>query len=264
MADTELGLTAPIKDGKVENSTSSEKTVKKHGEMGKDEFLQLLVAQMKYQDPLEPTDNTQYVSQLATFSSLEQMQNLNQTTVNTQAFTLVGKEVIMETTSATGNTTYKQGVVDYVTLQSNKAYLSIEGKLYSADDLYSVIGDDYIVSQKVPTVEETTLIYDMSNPEDTTVNITLGKDEFEASMVAVFINGETVPSEHLKYEEGKLTISKDAFKNLDAGTYKVAFMFNDALTTTYTDKVTLRVKGIKQESDQTEGDQTEGEASGTA
>jgi flagellar basal-body rod modification protein FlgD len=42
-------------------------------------FLQLLVAQLKYQDPTNPTDGTQFVSQLAQFSELEQMINANTT-----------------------------------------------------------------------------------------------------------------------------------------------------------------------------------------
>jgi flagellar basal-body rod modification protein FlgD len=47
------------------------------GEMGKDEFLTLLVVQMQNQDPLSPVDNKEMIAQLAQFSSLEQMQNLN-------------------------------------------------------------------------------------------------------------------------------------------------------------------------------------------
>lgn len=45
-------------------------------ELDKDAFLKLLVTQLEYQDPLDPQDNSQYLSQLAQFSSLEQMSNV--------------------------------------------------------------------------------------------------------------------------------------------------------------------------------------------
>jgi flagellar basal-body rod modification protein FlgD len=41
------------------------------------QFLQLLVAQLKNQDPMNPTDNQQFLAQLATFSSLEQLISIN-------------------------------------------------------------------------------------------------------------------------------------------------------------------------------------------
>lgn len=46
---------------------------RKKDSLGKDAFLQLLVTQLRHQDPLSPDDNTQYIAQLAQFSSLEQM-----------------------------------------------------------------------------------------------------------------------------------------------------------------------------------------------
>jgi len=75
--------------------------------LGKDEFLQLLVTQMTHQDPLEPMDDTEFIAELAQFSSLEQMQNMNellteslnwdylqmQTTNNTNATSLIGREI---------------------------------------------------------------------------------------------------------------------------------------------------------------------------
>lgn len=46
--------------------------------MGKDDFLELLIQQMKHQDPMEPMSNTEYAAQLAQYSSLEQLQQLNE------------------------------------------------------------------------------------------------------------------------------------------------------------------------------------------
>lgn len=138
--------TAQIVDGKVVAETSSTYEKRSTGDtLDKQAFLQLLVAQMQYQDPLEPTDNTEYISQLAQFSALEAMQNVDQTLTNQNAFNLVGKQVIMSTGSEDGSTTAEiAGKVDFVQIIDGKAYVSIDDNMYSIDNLEYVVSDDYI------------------------------------------------------------------------------------------------------------------------
>lgn len=135
-----------LQTGKTETYQNKNKN---KNELGKDAFLQLLVTQLQYQDPLDPVDNTQMVSQLAQFSALEQMSNLATiaTTIsNTQAFSLAGKNVIIEVGKSLGseNTTTIGGRVDFVQIVDGKAKLSIHGKLYDYADLDSVVDDGYL------------------------------------------------------------------------------------------------------------------------
>ena len=57
-------------------AASQNASVKANDDLGKDAFLQLLVTQLKNQDPLDPQDNSEYIAELAQFSSLEQMTNV--------------------------------------------------------------------------------------------------------------------------------------------------------------------------------------------
>lgn len=70
-----MALVQEIKDGKVVDSSASQSkktdTDSKSNTYDKEMFLKLLVAEMQYQDPLEPTSNTEYVSELASFSQIE-------------------------------------------------------------------------------------------------------------------------------------------------------------------------------------------------
>ena len=147
-----MAVSVPIVNGEVQDPSASANSITNAAKvnkssLGKDAFLQLLVAQMKYQDPLEPTSNTEYISQLATFSELEEMQNLRVSYDMQRAQSLVGKQVIMNVIAgATGNLTKIGGQVDYVVLENDKVYLSIQDQLYSLDDLGSIVDSEYLTA----------------------------------------------------------------------------------------------------------------------
>jgi flagellar basal-body rod modification protein FlgD len=137
---------AKVKDGVLDytytdSSSSSDEAV--GTDLGYDQFLQLLCAEMQYQDPLEPTTNTEYVAQLATFSQLEATLSMQETQQNSFAGDLVGKEVILSTEDATGNSKTVTGRVDYVMYQNGDVMLSVNGGLYSLDTLDTVADSEY-------------------------------------------------------------------------------------------------------------------------
>ncbi len=148
MSDS-ITVKAPVVDGKAVTGTSETyQSASKKGSsaLGKDAFLQLLVAQMQNQDPLKPADNTQMVSELAQFTTIEEIQNLANTMKSNSAFDLVGKNVIIEVGKSTDSTTTKTigGYVEYVKMVDGKAMLSIGDELYDYNDLLMVIDEDYL------------------------------------------------------------------------------------------------------------------------
>ena len=150
-----MGAVQKVENGKFVESNSAASLADavnksaKGNSLDKDAFLQLLVAQMKYQDPLEPTSNTEYISQYATFSELEQMQNMSASMDLFRASALVGQTVLLNVRDSQGRLTQVQGPVDFVTYENNKAYLSIRGELYSMDDLATVADPKYLEAYKM-------------------------------------------------------------------------------------------------------------------
>lgn len=136
---------------------SKPKETKANDELGKDAFLQLLVTQLRHQDPLAPQDNGEYIAQLAQFSSLEQMTNVANnlkdlsTIVNNidtsvlvgQLSGMIGKGIdwveTIDEADAEGNPVSRQvnmsGVVAGVTIAEGnpKVVVESEGQRYQVD-----------------------------------------------------------------------------------------------------------------------------------
>src|SRR3954447_14153870 len=98
--------------------------------LGKDDFLKLFVAQLQHQDPMNPTDNNEFMGQMAQYSALEQMTNvaknseaISANTGMSQALGLLGKTV----TYIDGNGVSQTGAVDKVVTANGAAKLTIGG-----------------------------------------------------------------------------------------------------------------------------------------
>lgn len=141
-----MALIQEVKDGKFVEDTSESSSTGKGSKkknvdntMGQDQFLQLLVAQMQYQDPLEPTSNTEWVAQMATFSMVESLNNMQQAFDKQSANDLVGKYVFIND----GDNGFVRGKVDFITKQDGKTKLSVNDKLYDLDQLDTVSDQEY-------------------------------------------------------------------------------------------------------------------------
>ncbi len=115
-----------------------------NNELGKDAFLKLLVLQLQNQDPLEPVDNADMLSQLAQFSALESQQNLNDNFTNLagnidqlnfiSASQLLGKSV----QGVDVNGDLREGIVEGVHLDGSIVLLTVDGELMAMTGILSI------------------------------------------------------------------------------------------------------------------------------
>lgn len=125
----------------ITSMTSTQISKEDSNELGKQEFMQLLVEQLKYQDPLSPMDNQDYIAQLAQFSIVEGIDNLSASSYKSMAFSLMGKSVIAEATyNESGMLENITGTVDKIIYSGSDVLLGIGDNTVNLDDLL-VISD---------------------------------------------------------------------------------------------------------------------------
>ena len=113
------------------------------GELGSDAFLKLLVAQLKYQDPLNPADGAEFLAQTAQFTMVEKLttmvtqgEEVARSQQETQAAQLVGKQVTY--VSSTG--AKSEGIVDSTSFSDDGQTLKIDGKSVKLSAVTGVTG----------------------------------------------------------------------------------------------------------------------------
>ncbi|MCR5775015.1 MAG: hypothetical protein K6G42_08020 [Lachnospiraceae bacterium] len=184
-----MAVDASITNGTITNAaykTAAEQKAEAetvNNDLDKQAFLKLLVAQMKYQDPMQPTENTEYVSQLAQFSSLEAMNNMGTSVDLQRANSLIGKVVTASTSdSVTGVTTEETGSVQYVSQSGSKVYLTINGNQYELDDIQKVWDDTYASAYNISTAWSN----QMANLPNASFITSSNKDAYQTQVASMY------------------------------------------------------------------------------
>ena len=179
-------------------TTENTNSITNQAILAKDDFLSLLITQMKYQDPLNPMDNQKFASQLAQFSQVEQLENidrnleesinintiLTQSISNTLATTFIGKEA-----KGFGNSV----------LIDNEGHASLSFKLATAaKDLKITITDSSGNTIRTLTMSDFTsgeheIDWDLKND----AGETLPEGDYQFSVSATDSQGESVNVEEM-------------------------------------------------------------------
>jgi flagellar basal-body rod modification protein FlgD len=114
----------------VSNQATTGATTKAASGLGESDFLNLLITQLKNQDPLEPMKDTDFIAQLANFSNLQQMTSVNTNISTMNAAGLIGKQI----TTTDG----LNGVVSQVSIDSGQPSIYVGSNKYSMSDITNI------------------------------------------------------------------------------------------------------------------------------
>lgn len=240
-ADAKAAARSSYESGKIGTTDRGTAIVEQNNGLGKNAFLNLLVAQLKNMDPTQNQDSTAYVSQMAQFSSIEQMNNLNTTMQDFAYEQMVGKVAILSETDADGYNKYgiisqiiKNGTVTTATILDPKT------GTYSNYSMNKIIGTSD--SGYGSANYETALNSNFSAAS------TLAKDNATAVYVEVttknhneVINGQNTTVTTTTKTAHKCTIEK-AYLDKQNSVVKVTIKLEDGTTKTV-DYSTIAVAG---------------------
>jgi len=112
--------------------------IQNRAELGKDQFMRILVTQLRFQDPLRPMDDREFISQMAQFSALEQMQNLNREFSNVKAMNMIGNFITAKIDGEGPEPEILKGLVESVSFENGRTNVLVDGRIIAAEDIIGV------------------------------------------------------------------------------------------------------------------------------
>ena len=106
--------------------------------LGMNDFIRLLVAQLQNQDMMNPMDNTEFIAQMATFSSLTAMNSMVEQNMASYAVSLLGKEVTAAAFNSEGRLEKVEGAVTGVSLFEGSPKIYIGDKAFDLQSIMTV------------------------------------------------------------------------------------------------------------------------------
>jgi len=140
----------------VGKSSSADSTQKKDGtSLDMQDFLNLLTAQLSNQDVMNPSTDTEFIAQMAQFTSLQAMQTLTELTYAQYGASMIGKKVIVASMDKKGEMITDTGVVSNVKFMSGACSIMVNGKEYDMSSIMEVLDPNSTTKPEVdPPSEE--------------------------------------------------------------------------------------------------------------
>jgi len=203
----------------IVKATSNKTTTATQKSLGKDDFLKMLLAQLKNQDPTQPMSGTDFSAQLAQFSQLEQLRNMSDDIKNqsltmmtmsqTQAIGMIGKEVSasgINSVTANGSPVDLSYVLDKDAAQVVVSILDKDGKVVKSIENYNVKAGPNKVTWKMDAGTTGSYTYQVAAMDEnnndlgakTSASGLVDSVQFKDNKIYVIVNGQELPFADVK------------------------------------------------------------------
>ena len=164
--------------------------------LGQDDFLKILMAQMANQDPLEPTGNAEFLAQMAQFTMLEQIKEMGVNFATSQAYSMIGKYVYVQQDN---NLIF--GKVDGVVKENGINYLMLGGEMYDMTKVVGIVdnssvetGLDEKILQSASLIGQTvTATVTAADGTKTTITGEVSRIVVKDGKICAVVDGKEVP-----------------------------------------------------------------------